>query len=187
MRFSTVLIATSALALAACGDSTNTVDDPSDPEQIAAAASQLPTPQPGEYRTTGELMTFEAPGKPQEEVDMAREFMSSIFAQENTQCMTQEDADQGYRRFVDQMAEGDDSCEMTSYETTSESFTAAMSCGGEESNGGTMTFAGDVTETSMDMTMTMEGEDPSMGETRMVIRLQSERVGDCAADAEAAG
>ncbi len=187
MRFSTVLIASSALALAACGDSTNTVDDPTDPDQIAAAAAALPTPQPGEYRTSGELVSLEAPGSPEDEVAMAREFMSTIFAQENTQCMSEEDAEEGYRRFVDQMAQGDDSCEMTSYETTSNSFTAAMTCGGDAANAGSMTFAGDVTETSMDMTMTMEGQDPAMGDMKMVIRMQSERIGDCNADGEAAG
>jgi len=187
MRIATILIATSALALAACGESTMTVDDPTDSEQIAAAAQQLPRPQPGEYRTTGELVTLEAPGAPQDEVDMARSFMSSIFARESSRCMTEEESEEGFQRFAEEVSQNDDSCEMTSYETTSDGFTAAMTCGGDRGAMGTTTLAGDVTETTMDMTMTMEGQDPSMGDMRMVIRMQSERVGDCAGDDKAAG
>ena len=187
MRISTVFVASSALALTACGDGTTTVDDPSDPDQIAAASANLPTPQPGEYRTTGELVEFAAPGAPQAEVDMAREFMGSMFAMENSQCLTVEESEKGYRRFVEEMGQGEDNCEMSSYETTSDSLTATMVCGGEGANTATMTFAGDVTETSMDMTMTMDGQDPSMGEMRMVIRMHSERVGDCASGEEANG
>lgn len=188
MRISTVLIATSALALAACGETAVSVDDTSDADQMADAAANLPNPEPGEYSTTGELVELTAPGAPEEELAMARQFMGAVFAQENRNCITQEEADEGYERFVQEMGANDDECEVSSYETTSDSFTAVMACGGDAANAGTMTFEGDVSGTSMDMTMTIEGQDPSMGgDMRMVIRMASERVGDCPAEGAAEG
>lgn len=181
MRFSMILVASSALALAACGDTT-TVDDPSDADQVAEASAQLPNPEPGEYRMVGELVEFEAPGAPEQDLEMARTFMAAIFANETTMCLTQEEADEGYRRFAEGMSEGDDGCEMTSYETTSSTFTSVMSCSDEAGGAGTTTVSGEVSGDSMDITMTMEGTDAQMGEMRMVLNMQGERIGDCSSE-----
>ncbi len=182
MRISVLLAAGSAIMLAGCGDTT-TVADPNNPDEIAAANANLPNPEPGQYRTSGELVEFEAPGAPQDEMEMIRGMMSSMFATESTMCLTQEQSEEGYRRFAEGLSEGDSGCEMTSYETSSDSFTSVMTCDSGNGGASTMTVAGDVTGTSMDMTMTMEGNDPTMGEMRMVLRMQSERVGDCEPDA----
>ena len=41
--------------------------------------------------------------------------------------------------------------------------------------------AGEVTGDSMDMTMTVDGNDPDMGTMHMVVSMNSQRVGDCTA------
>ncbi|WP_340589448.1 DUF3617 domain-containing protein [Erythrobacter alti] len=188
MRFSTVLIATSALALAACGDSETTVDDPSDPEQLAAASENLPTPQPGEYRTTGTLVEFDLPGAPAEEVEMMRGFMEMGAAQTQTMCITEEQAEKGFDDFLSAMQDLPDDCAFSEFTVSGDMLDATMSCDDNSGSSGTVHFAGTVTETSQDMTVSMDMNDATQGRAmRMVIRNQTERVGDCSAESEAAG
>ncbi|GEM_PF-616556 len=188
MRISTILIATSALALAACSDSTTTVDDPSDPEQIAAASADLPTPQPGEYRTTGELVEFDLPGAPEEEVEMMRGFMEMGASQTQTMCITEAEAEQGFDEFLSAMQDMPDDCEFSEFTVEGETLDATMMCDDGAGSTGTVQFAGTVSETGQDMTVSMDMTDANEGRSmRMVMRNQSERVGDCSADSEAAG
>ena len=102
MRISSIFAASSLLVLAACGDS-GTVDDPSDPDEVAAAAETIAKPQPGQYRTIAELVEFDIPGASEEEVQMMRGFVESSAAQEQTFCMTQEKADEGFQEFLSAM------------------------------------------------------------------------------------
>lgn len=181
MRLIHTLPLLAGVALAACGGG-DTVDDPANnPEAVADAMSGLPNPEAGEYSITGELVEFEVPGMAQDEVDMARSFMSAIFAEPQTQCITAEQAEEGYRGFISEMGQDNDSCEMDSFETGSNTFSARMNCGDEQGNTGTMTYEGEVSGSSMDMTMTVDGNDPAMGDMRFVVRMQAERTGECTA------
>lgn len=184
MRFNYTLPLIAGLALAACGDS-GTVEDPSDPEQIAAATRDLPKPQPGEYRTSGELVEFEMPGASEEEVQMLRGMMESGATQERTFCMTQEEADSGYREFLENLQQGSDECEFTEFSVSGNSLDATMSCDDGSGSTGTMAFGGTISETSQDMTVTMDMNNAMMeGQSmRMVMRTTSERIGDCANEA----
>ena len=183
MKYQLTLLAASTLALTACGD-LGTVEDPSDPAQIEEATQDLPKPQPGEYRTSGELVELEIPGASDEELQMMRGIMEQGATQERTFCMTQEQADEGYREFLENLQQGSDECQFTDFSVAGNTLDATMACDDGSGSTGTMAFGGTISETSQDMTVTMDMQNPaSDGSMRMVMRTKSERVGDCAADA----
>ncbi|MWV28570.1 DUF3617 family protein [Erythrobacter sp. GH3-10] len=178
-----MLFAASTLALSGCGDF-GTVEDPSDPAQIEAATKDLPKPQPGEYRTTGELVELDIPGASEDELQMMRGIMEQGATQQRTFCMTQEEADDGYREFLENLQQGSDECQFTDFAVSGNKLDATMACDDGKGSTGTMAFGGTISETSQDMTVTMDMKNPaSDGAMRMVMRTQSERVGDCTADA----
>ena len=181
MRFSLVLAASSALALSACGGET-TVEDPSDPEQVAAAAGELPTPQPGMYTDTAELVEIEMTGGTPEEQEMMNAIFQPGSTQETQVCRTAEDTED----FLETMNDLPDECEMENFTVNGGSFEANMVCSGGTGESGNVQVTGTMTETSSDVTMAMNMESPEEGRTmRMVIRTQSERTGDCEAEAAA--
>ena len=183
MKYTLTLLAASTFALTACGDS-GSVEDPSDPAQIEAAAQDLPKPQPGEYRTSGELVELAIPGASDEEIQMMRGIMEQGAAQERTFCMTQEEADEGYREFLQNFQTGTDECQFTDFSVSGDKLDAKMACDDGAGSSGTMAFGGTISETSQDMTMTMDMKNPaSDGNMRMVMRTVTERIGDCTADA----
>ncbi len=185
MRISTFFAATSALALAACGDS-GTVADPSDPEQVAAAMENIAKPQPGEYRTTGQLVEFALPGASEEEQQMMRGFMEMGAAQEQTFCLTQEQADEGFREFLSTMQDNSEQCTFSKFAVNGDALDATMNCDDGEGSTGTIAFAGTISETSQDMTVTMDMTNAAEGQSmRMVMRNQTERVGECSAEGAA--
>lgn len=179
MRLIHTLPLIAGLALAACGDS-GAVDDPSDPSQIADATADLPKPQAGEYRMTGELVSLEIPGASDSEVAMLRGIMEAGATQESTFCMTQEEADEGYREFLENLSEGTDGCEFTEFSVNGNALAATMQCDDGQGNSGNMEYSGTISETSQDMTVTMDMANAAEGQSmRMVLRNQTERVGDC--------
>lgn len=181
MRLIYTLPLITGLALAACGDS-GTVEDPANnPEGVANAMANLPKPEAGEYQTTGELVEFEVPGMAEDEIEMARTFMAAMFTEPQSQCITAEEAEEGYEGMIGDMGQDNEACEMTAFNATSDGFNATMNCDDGQGNVGSMTYEGQVTSTSMDATMTVDGNDPNMGSMRMVVRMQTERVGECAA------
>ncbi len=181
MRLIHTLPLAAAIALAACGGG-DTVDDPANnPDAVADAMASLPNPEPGEYRITGELVEFEVPGMSDEETQMVQGMMAAVFAEPQTQCLTAEQAEEGYQGFINGMGQNDDDCQMESFETTDSGFTARMACADDTGNSGTMSYEGEVTGDSMDMTMTVDGNDPNMGTMHMVVSMNSQRVGDCTA------
>lgn len=183
MKYTAMLFAASTLTLTACGES-GTVDDPSDPAQIEAATQDLPKPQPGQYRTSGELVELEIPGASDDELQMMRGIMEQGATQERTFCMTQEEADEGYREFLENLQQGSDECQFTDFAVSGNNLDATMACDDGEGATGTMAFGGTISETSQDMTVTMDMQNPSAdGQMRIVMRTLSERVGDCTDDA----
>lgn len=180
MRLIHTLPLLAGIALAACGDS-GEVADPTDPEQVAAAMENVARPDPGEYRMTGELVEFAVPGASQEEVDFIRGLMEFGATQERTFCLTEEEADAGFRQFLDTMQEGSDDCEFTSFAVTGNQLDANMSCDDGAGSTGTIAFGGTVSETSQDMTVSMDMSNAAEGQSmHMVLRNQIERIGDCA-------
>lgn len=182
MRANLFLVAAAplALALTAC-DSGTVVEDPSDPEQIAEAMGDLPTPQAGEYSVTGELIEFDIPGLGEDEAGMMRGLFEGSLASAQTFCMTEEMIGEGGQDWITKSQNVPEGCEFTSYETTANSFDAEMTCSAE-GNEGTVKIAGTVSSTTQDMRMEMDMANPMLGDgtMRMVLETQSQRVGDCA-------
>ncbi|RJY07966.1 DUF3617 domain-containing protein [Aurantiacibacter aquimixticola] len=182
MRFPTILAAASLLTLTSCGDSGTTVEDPSDPDQIAAAAENIARPQPGEYRTTGELVEVDLPGASEEEAQAMRAIMETGVAREQTFCVTEEDAEEGFTQFVSAMQDMPKTCSFSEFAINGENLNATMVCDDDAGSTGNVAFAGTVSETGSDMTMTMDMENAAEGQSmRIVMRNTTERVGDCAA------
>ena len=184
MRSFTYLLAAApfALALSACGSGT-TVADPSDPEQIAEAMSELPKPEPGEYSMKGELIEFDIPGATDEEVGMMRGLFEMGLQAGNTFCITEEMAEKSHEEWLTQSQNVPDGCEFSSYETTADSFNGVMKCDSPDGTKGTISLGGTITSTSqsmqMEMDMTNANEGP--GSMRMVMKTETNRVGDCPA------
>lgn len=171
-----VLVAAVGCLLAGCSsevDADADGDGTVSQAEMAAMADSAIRPDPGQYRSTTELIEADIPGAPANMVEM----MKSGMANQTTEyCLTQEEADKGF----EEMAKGsqDGECTTSKFVVNGGDIDAEMSCkaGSGEMR---MTMDGTGTTTSMDMTMTMEGEIPGMGDAKMVMRVQSERIGDC--------
>ncbi|APE28160.1 DUF3617 domain-containing protein [Aurantiacibacter gangjinensis] len=170
-------VAISTLALAACGDS-GVVEDPSDPEQIAAATANLPTPQAGEYRITGDLVDLQVEGVSDQEAQMMRTMFEGMFAQERTQCLSQDDIDEGHQQLLEGLTNTGEGCEYTAYAVSGNTIDATMQCNDTNGTSGTMEFDGTVTETSQNITLAMDMTAEGQG-FDMTLNMTQERVGDC--------
>ena len=185
MRITTALAAISAIALTACGDS-GTVDDPSDPEQVAAAADRLAKPQPGQYQMTAELVEFSVSGASEEEQEMMNAMFQPGTQQTNSFCLTEEEADQGFTEFVTAMENVPEECEFSNFTVEDNALNATMSCDDNQGNTGDVQFEGTVSETGSDMRMTMDMTTaPDDRTVRMVMRNTTERTGECTGEAAA--
>ncbi|MGB3166408.1 MAG: DUF3617 domain-containing protein [Alteraurantiacibacter sp.] len=185
MRIHCLLATVPLLVLAACDDSVS-VDDPSDPDQIADAADALAKPQPGQYRQTSELVEFSSPGASEEEQAMMDAMFRPGTKQTSEFCLTPEQAEEGYREFASAFDEIPDDCEFAKFDIVSGTLDAAMQCDDGSGNVGNITFGGEVSETSSDMTMTIDLTSETEGRgARMVIRNTSERIGECTGEEDA--
>lgn len=171
-----------AVLLAACGSGETDADGDGElsADEVAAEASGMVQPRPGQYTTSLELLEFDAPGMP----EAAKQQMQQVFAQGlaegNTFCMTEEDASQnGPRQMVENLAEQD--CEMKTFNVSGGSVVAEMQCAAEGGGPGTLKMEGEMTAESSTMTMDMTQETPGVGEVKMKMRVNSRRTGDCAA------
>lgn len=174
------IAAFATLTLGACSDETS-VDDPNDPEQVAAAAQTLVKPQPGQYEVTSELIEFEMPGLGEDEQQMMRGMMEGGFSQTTSYCLTPEEADKGWQDAVENMQNAEGECEYSRFETSGDTLNAEMSCNNTDGSTAEMTMTGELSETGQDITMAMSGRSPEMpgGEMNMTMRMVSKRTGEC--------
>jgi len=181
MRTIHTLPLAAAILLAACGEDADTDGDGAvSGDEVAAEAAGLVQPQPGQYRATLELLEFEVPGMPESAKQQMQQIFASGLAQGNTFCMTEADvAGNGPEEMVKNLAEGD--CTMNSFNVSGNTVVADMQCPGEGGGTSKVWMEGEMRADGSDMTMAMEQEMPNVGNTRMKMRVQSERIGDCAA------
>lgn len=175
-----IFAAVSALALAACGGSTDVEADAdgdgeiSKDEQVAAmkkSEGQV-KPQPGKYKVSMELVSVE--GMPKEMADM----MGKNATQTMERCMTEEEAERGFGQPPEDME--DEACKMEKYNLSGSDFEMAVKCTDE--NGGIemeMSATGTVTPTSQDLTVVTKGEAGPMGDAAVTMKMKQERIGDC--------
>jgi hypothetical protein len=81
------------------------------------------------------------------------------------------------RKMLEHVAEGD--CGFDRFETRGAVVSAAMSCTREATLGGKVTVDGRIWAENADVNMALEQDIPGLGATRIVVRAQSARVGDC--------
>lgn len=175
-----LMVAGGALALAGCGsepDQSKTADE------IIEAADDLIKPRPGLYRSSSEIIEFEIPGIPPEQAARMRDMASGLKGVETTRCLTQAEAEEGFKRAVERLGEGKDgvTCTFSRFEAAGSDLDAALACTGEGGVDMEMTIAGTVEEERSSMRMEMNQQSAAVpgGEMRMTMQVVSERVGDC--------
>lgn len=173
--------AVSALVLAGCGsgavdadaDGDGTVTGDEMREAVSQAGSDL-KPEPGKYELTMELVKVEAPGAPPQVAQM----MGGMMNRTDEFCLTPEMAEQGFAEsFKENQRDG---CNVDAFTLDGGAMDMKMSCSGEDGNGAmSIAMKGDVTPTTSDMTMQMDGAIPQMGDIQMVLSYKQRRIGDC--------
>ena len=171
-----------AIVLAACSGETDADGDGAlSADEIAAEAGDLIQPRPGQYRASLELLEFEAPGLPPQAKEQMQQVFASGLAEGNAFCLTEEDAAaNGPQEMVKNLAEGD--CTMKSFNVSGNTVVADMQCPGEpEGTVREVHMEGQMSAEGSTMTMDMGQTVPGLGDTKMKMRVTSERVGDCPA------
>ncbi|MBO9518811.1 MAG: DUF3617 domain-containing protein [Porphyrobacter sp.] len=178
MRAIHTLPLVAAILLAACGSNEDTTGKGMSPEQVADEAGDLVTPRPGQYKTTVELLEFDAPGMPDSAKQQMQQVFASGLAQGNTFCMTEEDAARnGPEQMVKNLAESD--CEVKKFNVSGSDVVAEMQCAGQGGGTNTVKMQGEMTAESSSMTMDMSQELPNVGAVNMKMRVNSNRIGEC--------
>lgn len=183
-----ILVLTSACALiAACTDSAPAdeaaaTDAADSGEEISLnevqekIASEQIKPQAGQYRSSAKLVSIDIPGAPPQLAEMMGKAME---AQTSEYCLTQEQVDKGFEEMAKESQQGD--CSFQKFDMEGGNIDAVMTCKAQNDAQMQVAMTGKGTETSMDMTMTLEGEAPQVGKMKMVMQSKQERIGDCPA------
>ena len=182
MRVIHTLPLAAAIVLAACGSGDADADGDGEVtgEEVAAEAAGLVKPKPGQYRTTLELMEFDAPNVPAEAKQQMQQIFASGLAEGNTFCMTEADvAGNAPEQMVKNLAEAD--CTMNSFNVSGNTVAADMQCPGEGGATRKVKMDGQMNAESSTMTMQMDQDIPNMGTTKMKIKVTSQRIGECSA------
>ncbi|WP_379545950.1 DUF3617 family protein [Qipengyuania sp. DSG2-2] len=182
MKSRLALVAAVPLILAACGDAPTEVD-PNDAEAMAELADNMVKPAAGEYEVTSELIDFEISGLPKDQSDMMRGMMEGGFSQTTKYCLTEEEAEAGFEESIREMQSAQGECDYKKFAASGSSLEAEMTCNGPDGSVANMAMEGSLSETEQDITMTMDATSPEMpGDgMKMKMRMQSKRIGECAA------
>ena len=170
-----------AALLAGCGSD----PDPKSPDEVIAASKNLITPEPGLYTTKAELLEFSVPGISPQQADMLRSRFSGMASENQTFCLTPDQAERGFEDMVRQMGEGRNgmSCDFTRFDADGGDLDAAMTCSGPAGLEADMALTGSMTTDSSQMRMEMKQSAAMIpgGEMNMVLQMNSQRTGDCPA------
>lgn len=176
-----ILLAGSAL-LSACGGGDDSPPSVSE-EQVREEAATLVKPKPGLYRSDVVLEEFDAPGLPPQEANRLRERFVGLEGAETTICLTPEEAEEGFDKFVEQSEMGN--CAVERFETSSEFINASMLCSGEAGVSSRIGVQGRGAEEQSRITLDIEQTVPQFSDApiRFTLQITNERVGDCPSDA----
>lgn len=172
-----------AILLAACGGDADTNNDGAlSGDEVAAEAAGVIQPQPGLYRTSFELVEFNAPGVSDavKQQLQARMGGAAEVAKPITYCLTPEQAAaNGPQEMAKRMAEGN--CTVARFDVSGNNISTEMQCTGGGAGPTRVVMDGQMTATGSTMTQTAEMELPGVGKIQTKTRIASERVGDCPA------
>ena len=172
------------LVLAACGGNDEAAEGAGE-----TASAEAVMAQPGEYRTTATLAELTIPGASNEQLEQFRGIVSEGLADGKTFCLAAQDAEAAGRELAKQLAEGD--CSVEEFALNGGNMDASMMCSiplpdGQSANG-PVSVEGTVREQSSSMTVAMDQvmptNDGSEMTANMTIRMDSQRIGECTADA----
>jgi hypothetical protein len=182
MRAFHTLPLAAAILLAACGGDADTNEDGavSGEEAVAEAAGAI-KPQPGQYRTSFEMLELNIPGVPEAVQQQMRAQMGgeAEVAKSITYCLTPEQAAaNGAEEMAKNMAQGN--CTVSRMDVSGGSISSEMQCSGNDGITTRVQMEGQMTATSSVMTMTQE-IDQSGQKMQIKAKVTSERIGDCPA------
>ncbi|ABC63910.1 DUF3617 domain-containing protein [Erythrobacter litoralis] len=179
MRSIIVVGAALGLTLSACSDSSA----PESVEDMADAAASMEKPEPGEYETTTELITFEVPGMGEQEAQMVRGMMEAGMTQATKYCLTEEEAEKGFEEAIREMQSGEskDDCTFERFDVSGNTIDSQMKCDDGAGNVGNIAMTGTVSPTTSDMTMEFDqtSEDIPGGSMKMKVNMKSRKIGEC--------
>ena len=169
------------LVLAACGggdsDAARAASGGSGDVVPGAAAGGGTEPRPGEYRATMELLEFDMPGITPEVRQMMMSNPNGFFDQAQTFCITEEDG--AHEAMLQDMVDND--CTVESFDVSGNRFDGVMQCSGDDGMSGQIIMSGTTSATSYSMTMDNRQNLPGGEAVHMRMRMDAERIGDCAA------
>jgi hypothetical protein len=166
-----------AMLLAACGGKAD--DNGEGAVSNEDAAASMVTPQPGQYRTSLELLEFDIPGMDDQMKARMRSIVGGELAKGNTSCLTPEEAAaNGPKRMAQNMAEGN--CTFSKFAASGGTISADMQCTGDDGQTSHVLMDGLMTQTGSDVTMTMDQTMEGVGQVHMKMHVKAERTGDCA-------
>nr|WP_161593771.1 DUF3617 domain-containing protein [Parerythrobacter lutipelagi] len=170
MKYSIVAVAALALPLAACGEG----------GPLGGGDVKM---QGGKWSNTMVIEKFEIPGAPPE----AAGLFQAMVGQEQTteECRTDEEMQKGLDELAQGPMDNNEDCTTESMDVGGGNISGKVVCKSPTGGSATMVIDGSHTDSSMDMTMTVDMEDPTMpgGKGTMVMKVTGQRLGDCDASA----
>jgi hypothetical protein len=166
-----------ALGLAACGDS---AEEPKSQEDVVAAMEELAKPEPGQYKTTTEILELSVPGLSADQTEQMKQ-MGQLGGGDSERCLTEEEASRGFEDMVRDMGNADENmkCDFVKFDVDGSDLDAKMKCDGPSGTGAEMVMSGTVESGETDLAMDMKVDAGPMGEMNMKMKMNSKRVGPC--------
>jgi Protein of unknown function (DUF3617) len=136
---------------------------------------------PGNWKTTMKVTSFEVPGAPPEMQAQIKERMAMMMGQgQSTEsCMTAEQAKAGVRDFSKKSQQGD--CTLDPYTQGGGKMSGTLKCKGGQFGADGMKMEGTYSDSKVDMAMAADINQPALpgGKATIKMSVVSERTGDC--------
>ena len=136
---------------------------------------------PGNWKTTMKVTSFEVPGAPPEMQKQIKDRMAAMMGQgQSTEsCMTAEQAKAGVRDFSKKSQQGD--CTLDPYTQGGGKMSGTLKCQGGMFGADGMKMDGTYSDSKVDMTMAADINQPALpgGKASIKMSVVSERTGDC--------
>ncbi len=171
------------IVLAACSTQPTVKAENASVAEVADAAREAISLQPGQWSTTVDVTELKFPGVDDPRVaDAMGGMMKKAQAEAHSYCVTPEQAAKPSAELFAGKANGD--CRYDTFTMAGGRIDAAMTCTGAGTPGSmTMTTSGTYSSTAYDVAMNMKVANPAMpgGAMTMKARTKGARTGDCKA------